>query len=266
MPLRFFQKALHQVTQSLEDMVNPKVGSQLLALTKPTYAVRFAGRSPELLIQHGGFAARRHPDKVKEVRREEIDNYQELNIEPFGIGACASLNDLVHGFAEGNSGVISERTLYGMFTRAAPMSLVRLDIMGEASSKDFEKEHLILHGVPLDSFLLASSPKYRKEFNAGLRVPNELALCAPELDLPKSFNRHDALDLASAFSWLLDHNSEKAAKKLCAYMFRDSSLEDIKRHFEGDRRLVSAARFLLKDVADIPSKSHTESHGAGYKP
>ena len=251
MPIQFF-KRIPAIASNISDnfarKATTKIGAQLLQLSRPDFRLRFDPTKPQAMFNQGGFKERIPFANIPEITTGCVTNYQAYSEAPFAIGTCTDLNALREGYGEGNSSELIDKTLYGFLSMGVSLGLVRTEILHESGDRDYEKEHLVLIPVPLESFLFATTTKYREEFEKGLQVPNDMATFNKELDLPTEFTIEDARNLTSVFNWLVTNRSEKAAKALCAFIFNNMPKELVSIYLNGDKRLISAAELFLQDV------------------
>ena len=255
MPYQFFKRlgGMASVASTMvKEMYNPKIGHQLLELRVNSYALRFHGGESAVdeVAKAGGIIARRSIESIKTVTRDCVEAYQEFNTNPFGMGTCSTYAELTAGFGDDNSSVVRKRTLFGFYAPTVCMGTIRRELLHETSGKDHEQEKIVLDSVPLKQFLVATTPGYRKEFEAGLRVRNEMSGIHSDLVLPPYFNRRDMQDFPSIFGWLLEHDCEEAAQDLCRFVLKDKSSKSVSYLLAGDKFLISAATSLLKDAVD----------------
>jgi hypothetical protein len=232
----------HHVVQRAESIFNPHIGEHLVRHQRPGYLVHLSAHSVQT-IHERGFPARVSPQELLQVSRQRLEDYQSYNSNKFGMGACSSYPELAEGFIAGNPSLAKERVLYGFYAPSLNIGEFRAHHLGESNERDYEREHLVLEDVPSDAILVATGPEYRKKFEDGLLVPNEIA----EFDtrLPKSFRIRDVENLPSILTWLLAHNSIESACALCQSVFVESSEQSIRFHLKDEKPLIDFVNSAL---------------------
>ncbi len=239
---RFFQ-FVTKMTTNVGTLFNPRIGAQVLSLQHLQFLVRLDGRNPHDLMQQGGFKSPLTPCQVPHISRDCLEGYQSYNQPKIGIGACSNYPALKNGYMETHPDMAKNGFIYSFYGEAAFIPSIRAHTGAEPNVRDYEQEYLIVQDIPLSAMLSATSPERRAEFNAGLRVPNEMAEYNNEL--PDVFCRDDIENHTTVLSWLLEHNAEVPATALCQALFSHSSSEVLATSFEHNPGLIKEVEALL---------------------
>ncbi len=186
---------------------------------------RADNRSPERLVIDRGLPLRVKPERVRELTRDCIDNYQNFNLNPFGYGACLTFEKLYKNFILPNATHLSQAHIYNFVAKGFSISEYRLEV-GESGDRDYEDEFLV-YKVDSEDILVAVPPDYREKFLSNALVPNEAILLNPKL--PKKVRLSDLESPAATLQWLLKEGATKSASRYAKHMFSGKSEHYLER-------------------------------------
>jgi hypothetical protein len=238
---RFFER--------LTTLADPIYGKQLINMQKKQLLMRSDGRSTDRFIKDQGLLARQPIEALERLRLSQIEQYQDYNMDPFGYGACPTIDSL-REFEQGNRSQTKPRSMYIMFGNAVNLMEFKIEMGLEPSPRDYEKERIVLETIPIDHFLAAIPPEFKDKFWNSLQIPNVLSQLQPHLELPAQLKLDDLSSERNILRWLLLNNSEKLFKHLCDDLFKHHSEDALKMRLNDDTYLISAI-CSLRDKNDL---------------
>jgi hypothetical protein len=187
-------KRLAQLTQN-------RVGKDFIRYSEPGLFLRVDGRSTSELEKAGGLTGRWDERTIEsDLTAEHVSRYQDENSVLFSYGGCGSIDD-TEQFIDDNSTDKKDATLLvGLARKMFPLSFAKIKTGCDASSRDYENEHMIIGDLPFSDFLATVAGDKVQAFLAGQAVPNLAAQF--QKGLPKILCKEDLLSPESAFKWL----------------------------------------------------------------
>lgn len=241
--------------------IDPPIGKFLLQHQMNHYVLRMDGRTPDTLHLQDGLPAILNHEKILQITQSRLQQVQEYHLGRLGLGATSSYSHLYQESAE-HAKAHANQCIYGLYAPVVHLPSVNQTLFGESAEKGYEKEYLILESIPLSHILFATTPKYRADFEQGLRVPNEMATY--HVRLPHDLTKSEVNDFSSTLRWLLNHGAESIALKLCKFLSKDKPSSYLSLELEKDETLMKEVQKLLS-MQDLPESFEESDNFENYK-